>query len=329
MRQKAIASRQGEVEMKAMIIKAFGGSEVFESQEMPKPQPGASEVLVKVHATSINPVDYKIRQAGSWAGVKPPAIIGYDVSGVIETVGEEVTDFQIGDEVFYTPQIFGGSAGSYAEYHVAKEAIVARKPANLSHIEAASIPLAGGTAWDALITRANLQVGESVLIHGSGGVGSLAVQIAKAAGARVFVTCSSRMVDLVKELGADYAINYKSQDFVEVVQHETGGMGVDVVFDTVGGEALATSISVTKAHGRMVSIVNTTGDLFTAHPKNITLHFLFLERARYKLDSLRVLIEHGQLKPVIDSVMPLSEVAKAHDRIEQGGLQGKIVLEVS
>jgi NADPH:quinone reductase-like Zn-dependent oxidoreductase len=314
--------------MKAMIIKAFGGSDVFEPQEIPKPQPGANQVLVKVHATSINPVDFKIRQAGSWAGVKPPAIIGYDVSGVIEAVGEEVKDFKVGDEVFYTPEIFGGPAGSYAEYHVANEAIVAHKPINLSHIEAASIPLAGGTAWDALITRANLQVGESVLIHGSGGVGSLAVQIAKAAGARVLVTCSSRMVDLVKELGADCAIDYKSQDFVEVVQ-QTQEMGVDVVFDTVGGSTLAQSIAVTKPHGRMVSIVNTTGDLFAAHPKNITLHFLFLERARYKLDSLRTLIERGKLKPVIDSVMPLSDVAQAHDRIEQGGLQGKIVLEVS
>jgi NADPH:quinone reductase-like Zn-dependent oxidoreductase len=314
--------------MKAMIIKAFGGSEVFEPQEMPKPQPGANQVLVKVHATSINPVDFKIRQAGSWAGVKPPAIIGYDVSGVIEAVGEEVKDFKVGDEVFYTPEIFGGPAGSYAEYHVANEAIVAHKPINLSHTEAASIPLAGGTAWDALITRANLQVGESVLIHGSGGVGSLAVQIAKAAGARVLVTCSSRMVDLVKELGADCAIDYKSQDFVEVVQ-QTQEMGVDVVFDTVGGSTLAQSIAVTKPQGRMVSIVNTTGDLFAAHPKNITLHFLFLERARYKLDSLRTLIERGKLKPVIDSVMPLSDVAQAHDRIEQGGLQGKIVLEVS
>ncbi len=314
--------------MKAMIIKAFGGSDVFEPQEMPKPQPGANQVLVNVHATSINPVDFKIRQAGSWAGVKPPAIIGYDVSGVIEAVGEEVKDFKVGDEVFYTPEIFGGPAGSYAEYHVANEAIVAHKPINLSHTEGASIPLAGGTAWDALITRANLQVGESVLIHGSGGVGSLAVQIAKAAGARVLVTCSSRMVDLVKELGADCAIDYKSQDFVEVVQ-QTQEMGVDVVFDTVGGSTLAQSIAVTKPQGRMVSIVNTTGDLFAAHPKNITLHFLFLERARYKLDSLRTLIERGKLKPVIDSVMPLSDVAQAHDRIEQGGLQGKIVLEVS
>ena len=314
--------------MKAMIIKAFGGSDVFEPQEMPKPQPEANQVLVNVHATSINPVDFKIRQAGSWAGVKPPSIIGYDVSGVIEAVGEEVKDFKVGDEVFYTPEIFGGAAGSYAQYHVANEAIVAHKPINLSHTEAASIPLAGGTAWDALITRANLQVGESVLIHGSGGVGTLAVQIAKAAGARVLVTCSSRMVDLVKELGADCAIDYKSQDFVEVVQ-QTQEMGVDVVFDTVGGSTLAQSIAVTKPHGRMVSIVNTTGDLFAAHLKNITLHFLFLERARYKLDSLRTLIERGKLKPVIDSIMPLSDVAQAHDRIEQGGLQGKIVLEVS
>lgn len=164
--------------MRAMIIKAFGGPEVFEARELPTPQPKASEVLVKVYATSITPVDYKIRQAGSWAGVEPPAIIGYDVSGVVEAVGDQVTDFQVGDEVFYTADIFTGP-GSYAEYHVADQAIVARKPGNLSHVEGASIPLAGGTAWDALITRAQVQVGETVLVHAaSGGVGSLAVQIA-------------------------------------------------------------------------------------------------------------------------------------------------------
>jgi NADPH2:quinone reductase len=156
--------------MKAMLITGFGGPEVFELREMPKPEPGPCQILVKVHATSVNPVDYKIRQAGAWAGIKPPAIIGYDVSGVVEDLGDGVEDFQVGDEVYYTPEIFEGQGG-YAEYHVAHQAIVARKPSNLSHVEAASIPLAGGTAWDALITRANLHVGETVLIHGAGGVG--------------------------------------------------------------------------------------------------------------------------------------------------------------
>lgn len=313
--------------MKAMIIKSFGGPDVFEERDVSKPAPRAGEVLVRVQASSVNPVDYKIRRNGTWAGIEPPAVIGYDVSGVVEAVGDDVQDFAVGDEVFYTPEI-PGQGGSYAEYHVAHEKIVARKPANLSHQEAASIPLAGGTAWDALITRAELYVGETVLIHGSGGVGSLAVQIAKAAGARVFVTCSSTMMELVKELGADRAIDYKAEDFVDVIQQETNGAGVDVVFDTVGGETVANSLAITKPFGRIVGIVSFEGDLNAALAKNITLHFLFLQRLRYKLDKLRVLIERNQLVPVVDSVMPLTEVAEAHRRLEAGGVKGKIVLSV-
>jgi NADPH2:quinone reductase len=201
--------------MKAMFIREFGGPEVFEEREAPKPEPRATELLVKVYATSVNPVDLGVRRAGSWA-VEPPASIGYDVSGVVEAVGSEVEEFGPGDEVYYTPEIVGGQ-GSYAEFHVVDASIAARKPKNLTHAEAASIPLAGGTAWGALIPRAQLWVGETALIHGGGGVGSLAVQIAKAAGAYVFAVCSDCMVPLLKDLGADRAINYKTEDFVEVV----------------------------------------------------------------------------------------------------------------
>jgi NADPH:quinone reductase-like Zn-dependent oxidoreductase len=158
-------------------------------------------VLVRVCATSINPVDYQTRRGDYKELVRLPAILGVDVSGVIEAIGEAVTDFKVGDNVYYSPQIFG-EFGSYAQYHVADAAIVALKPANLSHVEAASLPLAGGTAWDCLVTRGNLQVGETVLIHaGAGGVGSIAVQLAKAIGAYVFATCSSRNRDFVTELG--------------------------------------------------------------------------------------------------------------------------------
>lgn len=314
--------------MKAMVITGFGGPEVFEEREVPTPEPGPNEVLVKVHAVSVNPVDLKIRQAGSWAGVKPPAVIGYDVSGVVEAAGPGVKDFRAGDEVYYTPEIFSGQ-GSYAEYHVANEAIVARKPANISHVEAASIPLAGGTAWDALAMRARLRVGETILIHGAGGVGSLAIQIARAAGARVLVSCSDYMVDLAKELGAARAINYKSEEFVTAVQDETNNQGVDVVLDTVGGDLLTRSLEVTRPFGIMVGIVGTDTGMQAAFRKNITVHYLFLIRARYKLDDLRSLIERNQLKPVIDSVLPLTEVAEAHRRLKQGGVKGKIVLKVA
>ncbi|GLV53677.1 NADPH:quinone oxidoreductase [Dictyobacter sp. S3.2.2.5] len=314
--------------MKAMIIKDFGGPEVFAEQELAKPTPEADEVLVRVYASSINPVDYKIRQSGSWAGVKPPAVIGYDVSGVVEQVGSAVKDFKVGDEVYYTPEI-PGRGGSYAEYHVAREAIVAHKPKNLSHIEAACVPLAGGTAWDALITRAQLKVGETVLIHGgTGGVGSMAVQIARAAGAYVYTTCSAKNAELAKRLGAHRVIDYKTENFVDIISRETGGQGVDVVFDTVGGETVANSIPATKMYGRIVSVVDIAGNTYMGFMKNITLHYLFLQRERYKLDYLRNLIERGQLKPIVAQTLPLSQVAQAQRLLEQGGIAGKIAIQV-
>jgi NADPH:quinone reductase len=315
--------------MKAMVITEFGGPDVFELREVPKPEIGPNQVLVRVHATSVNPVDLGVRQAGSWAGVQPPAVIGYDVSGVVEAVGPGVTDVIVGDEVYYSPEI-SGRWGSYAEYNAVDAAIVARKPTNLSHAEAASIPLAGCAAWDGLITKANLMVGETILIHGAGGVGSLAVQIAKAAGAFILAVCSDYMVDPVAGLGADRAIDYKSEDFVEVVRDETDRLGVDVVFDTVGGDALARSIEVVKPYGRMVGIVRSAkGDWGLGFGKNLTLYMTRLERMAYKLDALCVLIERGQIEPVIDSVLPITDVAEAHRRLAAGGVKGKIVLDTT
>jgi NADPH:quinone reductase len=314
--------------MKAMVIKEFGGPEVFEARDMPKPEPGPTELLIKVFATSVNPVDYKIRQSSSWAGVQPPAIIGYDASGVVEAVGDLVQDFEAGDEVYYTPEI-DGNPGTYAEYHTVDESIVAFKPDNLSHAEAATIPLAGATAWGALIPRANIWLGETVLIHGCGGVGSLGVQIAKAAGARVLITCSDYMLPLAEELGADRAIDYKTEDFVAVVEEETEGEGVHVVFDTVGGETLAQSIPVVQAFGVMVGIVSSSIDLRAAYRKNLTLHTMFMQRDRQQLDVLRTLLEAGQIRPLVDSVMDLEEVAEAHRKLEAGGVRGKIALQVA
>lgn len=312
--------------MKAMVMNKFGGPNVFEMQELPKPKPGANEVLIKVKATSVNPVDMKIRQAGSWA-VKPPTVIGYDVSGVVEAVGETVIDLAPGDEVYYTSEI--GSDGSYAEYQVVNAAIVARKPENLTHQEAASIPLAGCTAWEALITRTWLRPAENVLIHGAGGVGSLAAQIAKAAGAKVFAVCSDYMVDVMKKLGVDRPINYKDEDFQKIIESETDGAGVDVVLDTVGGDTLTKSIPVTRPFGRMATIVSNNADLSAAGSKNITVHFVFMQRDRYKLNELRKMIERLQLKPVIDTVLPLSKIPEAHRRLENGGVKGKLVLQTA
>jgi len=313
--------------MRAMVITDFGGPEVFEERNVPEPVPGPTQVLVEVRATSVNPVDYKIRQAGSWAGVTPPAIIGYDVSGVVAEVGDAVEDFEAGDEVFYTPEIFTGQ-GSYAEYHVADASIVAPKPPSLLHTEAAGLPLAGGIAWDALVVAGGLQVGETVLIHGAGGVGSLAVQIAKASGARVMAVCSGYMVETARELGADVAIDYTSEDFVAVIDEVLKG-GVDLVLDTVGGDVLDRSIEVTKDFGMLVGIVSTAVDLRKAGAKNLLIQKMFLQRARYKLMALHALVERGQLRPVIADLMPLDQVAEAHRRLEEGGVKGKIVLQVA
>lgn len=315
--------------MKAMVIRSFGGPDVFEERDLPVPQPGPEDVLVRVYATSVNPVDYKIRQQGSWAGIQPPAVLGYDVAGVVEKVGADVHDFKPGDKVFYTPEIYGHPHGSDAEYHVARAAIVAHMPPKLTFEEAASLPLAGGTAWVALVERLLVRPAETVLLYGAGGVGSLGIQIAKAAGARVIAVSGRATLDLARTLGADVVVDYHSQDVTSVVNQETGGQGVDATFDTVGGENLARSIPVTKPHGRLAGIAGLEGDLSGLYPRNQTLYGVFLERARPQLDALRTLVERGQLRPVVDSVLPLTDIAEAHSRLEHGGVRGKIVLRVA
>jgi NADPH2:quinone reductase len=322
----SVLEKRTEQKMKAMVITGFGGPEVFVEREMPKPTPKFNELLVKVYATSINPVDFKIRQAGSWV-VKPPCILGWDVSGVVEAIGEGARDFKVGDEVFYTPHLIG-SPGTYAEYHVVPQDIVVRKPVGLSHVEAAAIPLAGCTAWDALMLRTKIQLGETVLIHGAGGVGSFAIQIAKAAGARVLVTSGPAMVEECRTLGADLVINYKAEDYSKVLPKEIGGEGVDVVFDTVGGDTIAKSIPLVKRYGRMAGIAGLSGDLSGAQPKNLTIHMIMFDRSRSKMEALRTLVNRKQLRPVIDSVLPLEKVADAHRRLEAGGVKGKIVLQI-
>jgi NADPH:quinone reductase len=315
--------------MRAMVIRDFGGTEVFEQKEVPKPVPKPREVLVKVLATSVNPLDYQTRRGDYKAVVPLPAILGSDVSGVIEAIGEFVTDFKVGDEVYYTPQIFNGH-GSYAEYHVADNSIVAHKPQTVSHFEAASLSLTGGTAWETLVTRGKLQVGESILIHaGAGGVGSMAIQLAKAIGGYVFTTCSEQNAEFVRSLGADYIIDYKSEDYVEVIGQATRGKGVDFVFDTIGGDTIERSPLVMSEFGRLATIVDIVQpqSLLKHWGKNATIHFIFTQQNKAKLDALRVLIERGQVKPLIDSVVPLSEVAKAHARVERGGVRGKVVLD--
>lgn len=318
--------------MKAMILKSFGGPNSFELSDVPKPVPQAGQVLVRVHATSINPLDYQVRR-GDYPDLVPlPAITGHDVSGVVEAIGPGVSAFAPGDEVWYTPQIFDGQ-GSYAEYHVAAESIIARKPASLSHLEAASLSLVGGTVWEALTVRAVLRVGESILIHGgAGGVGHVAIQVAKAMGARVFTTVREANADFVRSLGADVVIDYTQEDYVEAIMRETAGHGVDVVFDTIGGDTLSRSADVLAQLGRVVSIVDIAQpqNLVQAWGKNASYHFVFTRQNRGKLDELSALVERGQLRPHVGAVYSLADIPLAHARLESAnnGLLGKIAIAV-
>ncbi|MGE7990487.1 zinc-dependent alcohol dehydrogenase family protein [Pseudomonas sp. NPDC089554] len=319
--------------MKAQLLKSFGGPQSFELCDVPKPVPQAGQVLVKVYATSINPLDYQVRR-GDYADYVPlPAITGHDVSGVVEAVGPGVTSFVPGDEVWYTPQIFDGD-GSYAEYHVASESIIGKKPAALSHLEAATLTLVGGTAWEALVVRAQLRVGESILIHGgAGGVGHVTIQLAKAIGAKVFTTARQEQFEFVRSLGADVVIDYEQEDYVEAVLRESDGKGVDVVFDTIGGDTLSRSPDVLAQLGRVVSIVDIAKpqNVIQAWGKNASYHFVFTRQNRGKLDDLSALVERGQLRPHVGAVYSLADLGKAHALLEtpNNGLRGKIAIAVA
>lgn len=319
--------------MKAMMLKSFGGPESFELSDVPKPVPCKGQILVRVHATSINPLDYQVRRGDYSDHVPLPAITGHDVSGVVEEVGPGVTAFVPGDEVWYTPQIFDGP-GSYAEYHVAAQEIVGRKPASLSHLEAASLSLVGGTAWEALMVRASLKAGESVLIHGgAGGVGHVAIQVAKAIGAKVFTTVSEANFDFALRMGADVLIDYKNEDYVDAILRETDGCGVDVVFDTIGGDTLSRSPDVLAQLGRVVTIVDIAKpqNLVEAWGKNASYHFIFTRQNRGKLDELSTLVARGQLRPHVGAVYSLGDLAAAHSRLESAnnGLRGKIAISIA
>ena len=318
--------------MKAITLTRFGGPEAFELREVPKPVPGAGQVLVRVHATSINPLDFQVRR-GDYPDLVPlPAITGHDVSGVVEEIGPGVTAFAPGDEVWYTPQIFQGS-GCYAEYHVAAENIIGRKPASLDHLEAASLSLVGGTAWEALVVRAALRVGESILVHGgAGGVGHVAIQLAKSIGARVLTTVRKENFEFARSLGADVVIDYESEDYVQAVMRETGGHGVDVVFDTIGGDTLSRTPEALAQLGRLVTIVDIAQpqNLIHAWGKNASYHFVFTRQHRGKLDELAALVERGQLRPHVGATYSLAEISLAHARLESRdkGLRGKIAIAV-
>lgn len=306
--------------MKAAIIRDYGKE--VEIADIPKPELLADSVLIEVHGASINPVDNIIR-AGymkEYIPISFPFTMGYDVSGVVIEVGSKVSNFKKGDEVYSRPT--GNIAGTIAEYTVVNEQEIAVKPANITHQEAASIPLAGLTAWQALVAKGNLQKGQKVLIHaGSGGVGTLAIQMAKHLGAYVATTTSTTNVDRVKKLGADEVIDYKKQNFDDVLSE------YDLVIDMMGGEILEKSFKVLKKGGTLISI---KGQDPNELAKQYGVHFdsFFMWPSGEMLTQLAQFISDGVLKPVIDRSYSIDQTQEAYDYLQTGRVKGKVVIAV-
>ncbi|GAC1448182.1 MAG: NADP-dependent oxidoreductase [Desulfuromonadaceae bacterium] len=308
--------------MNAVRIHRYGGPEVLVYEEVPIPQPEKGEVLVRVEAASVNPVDWKVRE-GHLSEMLPhtlPLIMGWDVSGVVEATGLGVTRFRAGDEVFSRPDLLRD--GTYAEYVVIRETEVAFKPKSVDHIHAAAIPLAGLTAWKSLIEVAGVAPGQRVLIHGAaGGVGSYAVQLAKWRGAHVIATASSHNHDYLRGLGADEVIDYRSVRFEGVT------MEVDVVFDTIGGETQERSWQVLKKGGILVSITSPPpAEKAAAH--GVRQAFVFIQPDAAVLAKLAMLVDTGKLRTYVEMVLPLAEARRAQELSQRGHVRGKIVLKV-
>ncbi|WP_410613263.1 NADP-dependent oxidoreductase [Amycolatopsis sp. lyj-109] len=312
--------------MRAISQDAAGSPDVLKVVETPRPVAGRGEILVRVHAAGVNPADWKTRERGVFAnGARPPFTLGFDVAGVVETVGDGVTLFQAGDEVFGMPR-FPHPAGAYAEYVAAPARHFARRPRSLSHLEAGALPLAALTAWQALVDTANVRSGQRVLIHAAaGGVGHLAVQIAKARGAYVVGTAGAAKHGLLRSLGADEVIDYRTQDFAEVLRD------VDVVLDSLGGPSWARSLRTLRSGGTLISIVPPDGTFPAAEAEaaGVRAVFMLVEPDHAGLREISSLVEAGSLRVIVDEVFPLDEAARAHTLGETGRTTGKIVLSVS
>ncbi|MFD0141191.1 MULTISPECIES: NADP-dependent oxidoreductase [unclassified Streptomyces] len=307
--------------MRAITATTWGGPEVLTEARIARPEPGPTEILVRVHAAGLNPVDWKSRATGGFGMWGETPVLGYDVSGVVEAVGLGVTLYEPGDEVFGMPR-FPEQAGGYAEYVTAPARHFARKPAALTHVEAAALPLAGLTAWQALVGTAALRDGQRVLVHAAaGGVGHLAVQIAKARGAYVIGTASAAKHDFLRGIGVDEPIDYTTTDFAEAVRD------VDVVLDAIGGDYGTRSLPVLRDGGTLVTLPSP--DAVPAAPgRGIRTGFTLVEPDYAGLLALAELVETGRLRPEVDTVLPLADAAKAHELGESGRTRGKIVLTV-
>lgn len=332
--------------MKAAYINNYGSNDSVIIGDLPDPQIADDQILVEIKAAGVNPVDFKIRD-GKLKLMTPysfPLILGCDLSGTVKKVGAQVTKFKLGDEVF--ARLGKEKIGSFAEFAAVNEKDAALKPGNLSHIEAASLPLVALTSWQALFEIGNLQKGQKVLIHaGSGGVGTIAIQIAKHGGAYVATTASKRNFDLVKGLGADLLIDYKNEKFEEIIKD------YDIVFDTIGGETQLRSFEVLKRGGTLVTIAGLPTaevgrdwglNIFlrwflafmnrkatkAARKKDINFKYLFMRPDGDQLAEIGSLVEKGVLEPVVDRVFPLSLARDALSYVESGRATGKVVIAI-
>jgi NADPH:quinone reductase-like Zn-dependent oxidoreductase len=309
--------------MKAVVVSEYGGPEVLKYQDAPKPEPKDDEILVRVIAAAVNPVDTYVRQGmfGRHALDNGPAILGYDIAGVVEKTGANAKRFKKGDAMYSYLSVMRG--GGYAEFAIAKESETALKPKNISFDEAAAVPLAATTAWQALIDSAKIDKGQTVLIHGgSGGVGSFAIQIAKAHGAKVIATASTAHQSLLKQLGVDQAIDYTTTKFEDVAKD------VDVVRNCVRADALGRSYGVVKKDGIIVSITDEPNQTECAK-HGIRGTRLGAHPDAKVLEELTKLIEAGKMKSIVSQTFPLADASKAHQQIETHHTLGKIVLKVA
>ncbi len=333
--------------MKAIVFETPGSPSVLKLQDIPAPTiQTETEVLVRLRAAGINPIDTKLRSRGTFYPEKTPHVLGCDGAGVVEAVGAAVQSFQVGDEVFFCNGGLGGSIGTYAEFAVVDERFLAIKPAALSFAEAAAAPLILITAWESLYDRGRLQSGQKVLIlAGAGGVGHVAVQLAKLQGAEVCTTVSSETkAEFVKQLGADEVILYKNADVVDRVLSWTQGQGVDLAFDTVGGETFYQTIPAVKIYGDLVTILEpdpALGNLKTARMRNLRISLELMltpmlqglveeqQQQAKILQQCARLCDRNLLKIHVSQTFPLEQAQAAHELLEAGSVTGKIVLLIS
>jgi NADPH2:quinone reductase len=301
---------------------------VLELREVDVPEPEPGQVRVAIYAAGTNPVDAGNRADGTWAGLQPPVIPGSDASGVVDAVGPDVTTVSPGDPVFYMSDFLGTQRGTYAEYQVVDAELVVPKPASLSHVEAAALPLAAGTAYEMIVRRLAVEPGEWVLLYGAaGGVGSLALQLAVANGASVIGVARAHHHERLQRLGAHACLDYTRVDVPRQAQL-IAGRKLDVIVDCVGGETISRSLDAVRPFGRAASIVGLRGDLDRVLDLNVTLHGVLVRPDRARLEDIAALADAGQLRALVDQVLPLEQAVLAHHRLDTGHGHGKIVLQV-